>query len=159
MKVKNILIYESWMEIMKSLPSQQVGDLMKAIISWRDGNEPDLSDPVVKGMFMVMSNDLEKMSINYNNKVNANRLNGKKGGAPVGNRNAMKTTQINPNNLKEKEKEKEKDIEKDIDKVSGTNNASTIVFEKIKKPLSTERVKEILEDKDSREYLDTLIKK
>lgn len=130
MRIKNILIYDSIWGLLDKLTDTQVSILFRSIKTWREGLEPEIEDPLIQGLWLGIEPNLVSLEESYSSKVNANRENGKKGGAPKGNRNAIKqpktteTTQVvnkttettqnnpnNPNNLKEKEKEKEKERE------------------------------------------------
>lgn len=118
----NIIIYKSHFELIKLLTNEQAGELFKSIGLYSEGITPEISDPMVKGIFMAISRDFDLQAENYAKKVNANRENGKKGGRPVKpkltednqiNPMGFLETQHNPQNLKDKDKDKDKDIEKD----------------------------------------------
>ncbi len=115
--MKNVIIYESHFELIKSLTNEQAGVLIKSIGDFSKGIEPTITDPLVMGIFMVIRRDFEIQSINYQKKVETNRQNGKNGGRPKTQNNQMgfPETQPNPQNLKDKDKDKDKDKEKDID--------------------------------------------
>jgi len=127
MRIKNILIYDSIWGLLDNLTDPQVAMLFRAIKSWKDGYEPQIEDPLIKGVWLGILPNLNNLEDNYNNIVERNRENGKKGGRPKtqttqhnpnnpsGFNKTQKTqkTQNNPNNLKEKEKEKDKEKERD----------------------------------------------
>jgi hypothetical protein len=137
---KNIIIYESHFELMEGLTDEQAGILIKAIGLFRLGKEPNITDKLVLGIFMVIKRDFIIQSENYEKKVKANQENGKKGGRPskpnvtednLQNPMGLLKTQPNPQNLKDKDKDKEK--EKDIDnkKVKANSlqaNSNAILF-------------------------------
>ncbi len=116
--MKNVIIYDSHFELMKSLTDEQAGILIKSIGELKKGNKPTITDSLVLGIFMAISRDFEIQSQNYNKKVETNRKNGELGGRPKTqnnpqNPNGFSETQTNPENLKDKDKDKEKDKEKD----------------------------------------------
>jgi hypothetical protein len=116
--MKNVIIYESHFELIKSLTNEQAGVLIKSIGDFSKAIEPTITDPLVMGIFMVIRRDFELQSINYKKKVEVNRQNGKFGGRPKTHNNPIgfPETQHNPQNLKDKDKDKDKEKEKDIDR-------------------------------------------
>ena len=132
MRVPNIIIFHSWFEDFEKykLSDEQVGKLIRAIGRWKNGDELTCDDDFIRGILVGYSKNLNDMVDNYNNKVEKNRENGRKGGRPRKTQNnplgyletqkthsvleKPKETQHNPKNLKEKDKEKEKEKDKDI---------------------------------------------
>jgi len=105
MKKLNVMIYAETLEALCELPNEDVGALMKHINDWNNGKEVVIENPFHKGMWKVILPDLERNKEGYLSIVERNKENGKKGGAPVGNKNAVKnktsdglneTTQNNP---------------------------------------------------------------
>jgi len=105
MKKLNVMIYAETLEALCELPNEDVGALMKHINDWNNGKEVVIENPFHKGMWKVILPDLERNKEGYLTIVERNKENGKKGGAPVGNKNAVKnktsdglneTTQNNP---------------------------------------------------------------
>ena len=106
----NKILYKSHFELFKKLTPEQVYQLINKI----GDNHYELTDPVCIGIWLYgMERDFKVQEENYNKVVENNRENGKKGGAPKGNKNAVKqpkttettqvvdkTTKNNPNNLK-----------------------------------------------------------
>ena len=80
--MENILIYGSIFDMTDKMTDEQVGKLFKAINKWRGGTEPEFDDPMLIGVWMGISPNLEQLKSNYDTKVAANRENGKKGGRP-----------------------------------------------------------------------------
>jgi hypothetical protein len=119
--MENLLIYGSILEMTDDMSNEEAGILFKALNSWRKDEEVIIEDRYLKGIWKGILPSLEQIKSNYNNKVNANRENGKKGGRPKTQTNPQKPmgyleTHDNPNNLKDKDKDKDKDKEIDIDK-------------------------------------------
>jgi hypothetical protein len=94
MERESILMYRSTREMLMDLKREDPEQYMTAIEMYMDyafdGTEPELSGKsLVTKLFWKASKPL----IDANNK---NYVNGCKGGAPTGNKNAKKTTQNNP---------------------------------------------------------------
>ena len=114
-KLKNIIIYESWLDFMDDLTPEETGLLMKKIIHWNKGEDYETGDRFIEGYFKGMIGNLENAAENYQKTVERNRENGKKGGRPKTQETqvVISETHSNPENHKEKEKEKEKEREKE----------------------------------------------
>lgn len=124
----NKIIYTSHFELFDKLTDIQLAQVIRKI----GNSEFEITDPVSIGIWYVMERDFVIQEQNYRNKVEKNRENGKKGGAPKKISNPTKptitqknpmgylgthnnpqeatTTEVNPNNLKDKDK-----VTKDID--------------------------------------------
>lgn len=143
MKVKNVILLSSWLDMFEHLTDEQLGEMMRAILQWRKGDKVEIKDQLIMGMFMGMHGNLEDMVKKYQNKVDANRKNGAKGGRPKTQETQMvlekpTETQPNPKNLKDKDKEKEKDKEREKD-----TDKDTVLGPK------EERIQQILNDKET----------
>lgn len=93
-------------------PEQSI-EILKLIQAKYNDVEYKSNDDVVNAYWFMMEDVVESAKEKYDNRVNANRINGSKGGAPKGNKNASKTTQTtenNPNNLKNKNMNKNMNI-------------------------------------------------
>ena len=129
---KNVIIYQSHFDLFDQLNDIQAGKLIKAIGKYEKGIQPTIDDDLVKGIFISIKRDFDIQSENYKKIVDRNRENGKKGGKPKlteanpTNPMGILGTQVNPNNLKDKDKDKDKDNNKDIDKdyYSNSNNSN-----------------------------------
>jgi hypothetical protein len=96
MERESILMYRSTREMLQDLKNESTEQYLLALESYMnyafDGIEPDLEgQPLVLKLFWKAAKPL----IDANNK---NYINGCKGGAPMGNKNAKKTTQKQPKN-------------------------------------------------------------
>ena len=105
-KRKSIIIHDRWFDLMinKVNPEQTV-EIIKLIHAKHNDYEYVCMDDAVNAHWYHMEEVVISASESYDRKVEANRRNGKKGGAPKGNKNASKTTQTtqnNPNNLNNK---------------------------------------------------------
>jgi hypothetical protein len=155
MAIKHTIIYQSHFELMDNLSDEQAGILIKSIGLFQKGIEPNISDPMVFGIFLAIKRDFQIQSENYQKKVKANQENGAKGGRPKVSINPSNPvgyleTQANPQNLKDKDKDKDKDIDIDIDKDKDKDNSSlpgiAVNAPDFKPILSTEEFDNIFND-------------
>lgn len=117
-KRKSIIIHQRWMQLMiEVLTPEQSIEMLKLIWATYNDEEYVCTDPVVLSNWFLMQDVVESAKDKYDKRVNSNRENGKKGGAPKGNTNACKTTQTtenNPNNLKNKNMNMNMNMNKNI---------------------------------------------
>ena len=77
--------------LVKHLSDEEAGELWKMLFRLAiDGEHGQSDSDLVNMVFSWMANKLERDFSDYARKVELNRENGKKGGAPKGNRNAAK---------------------------------------------------------------------
>ena len=97
----SFVIYHSYLDSLEDLTDEQFGKLFRALFHYEiKREEPDFTGGL-KIAFNFIKQDLDVNLEKYEKKCEKNRLNGLKGGAPVGNQNARKqpkTTENNPNN-------------------------------------------------------------
>lgn len=97
----SFIIYHSYMDIFEDLTDEQLGKLFRAFFNYELHRiEPDFVGEM-KIAFKFIKKDLDVNLEKYEKTCEKNRLNGLKGGAPIGNQNAKKqpkTTQNNPDN-------------------------------------------------------------
>lgn len=101
----------SYYEAISNLPDAERLALYDALCMFGlYGEEPENLPPMAKGFFILIRPNIESSKARYK----ANTENGRKGGAPKGNKNAKKQ----PKNNQDKDRDKEKDIdkEKEMDK-------------------------------------------
>lgn len=96
---ESFIIYASFYKPISKLSDKQLGRLFRAIFRYHiDGDVAVEED--IEMAFAFFVNQFEIDESKYQSKVERNRDNGRKGGAPKGNRNAAKnsseTTQCNP---------------------------------------------------------------
>jgi hypothetical protein len=118
MKRKSIVIHQKWFDLMINVlsPEQSI-EILKLIQAKYNDEEYKSFDTTVNAYWYMMEDIVEAAKDKYDARVEANRRNGLKGGAPVGNNNASKTTettQNNPNNLKNKNMNMNKNMNKNI---------------------------------------------
>ena len=86
--------------MINKLKPEQTIEILKLIHAKYNDYEYICTDEIVNQHWYHMEEVVAAASEKFDRRVEANRKNGKKGGAPKGNKNASKTTQNNPNNLK-----------------------------------------------------------
>ena len=92
------------------MTDEQAGKLLKAILTYVNGSDPEFDDPVAMVAFQPVRMQLERDHQSYVNTVIRNRENGRKGGRP-------KKTQENPvGYLGNPNKPKKADTDTDTDK-------------------------------------------
>jgi hypothetical protein len=116
-----VIILRSYWESIKDLPDDKRLFFWESIIQYGLNDIEPTVTGIEKSLWVSIKSSMDSNIRRYNTSVE----NGKKGGAPKGNKNAKKqpeTTQNNPiqpkttkNNLN-KDKDKDKDIDKDMDK-------------------------------------------
>jgi hypothetical protein len=79
MKKINVMIYAETLEALCELPNEDVGALIKHINDWNNGKEVVIDNPYHKGMWKVILPDLERNKETYQNIIERNKENGKKG--------------------------------------------------------------------------------
>lgn len=101
MDKKSFLFYLNWEEQVDLMNDVELRSFIKNLCRFANDEEVELKTREEKLCWLGILPALEINKVKYNKKVEANRENGKLGGAPVGNQNARKneTTQNNPNNL------------------------------------------------------------
>lgn len=106
MEQKSFLFYLNWEKQIDDLDDQELRRLITNLIKYHKGEEVDLQTKTDRLAWHGILPGLETNKDKYDKKVQANRENGKLGGAPKGNQNASKdkTTQNNPNQPKQPDK-------------------------------------------------------
>lgn len=62
---KSFVMYESWAKLISGCPDEQAGQLIKAICNYKLGHEVKLENPMVKAMFDMIRETLDKDSKKY----------------------------------------------------------------------------------------------
>lgn len=102
MTKNTFVIRTGYYDIVKDMSDKQAGLLLKAIFNYAaDKKTPELTDVEVKMAFRFVKQDLDYDEQRYLARVEHNRKIAKLGGAPKGNKNAVKQ----PNGLKNNPKE------------------------------------------------------
>lgn len=152
---ESIIFYISQYTAIKDLTDEQIGRLFRAIFEKQLGNEVVLEDDI-KIAFNFINNQLVVDEKKYTEKCEKNRNNGKKGGAPIGNQNAKKTTKQpkQPNGFKNNPNDNENDNDNDNENDNDNsdvvvNKLFTFVEENFGRPLAPLELEEINTWKDN----------
>lgn len=89
MSKDSLIFYISQFKAIETLSNEQLGRLFRAIFEKQLGKEVVLDDDI-KIAFNFINNQMVIDEDKYKKKCETNRENGKKGGAPKGNKNASK---------------------------------------------------------------------
>lgn len=123
-KENNIVFRSSWFKTLKRYTPEMVVEFLNALESYSNNEPVEIHNDRVMDLWEQAEPLLDSDNQKYLKRVEINRQNGKKGGAPNGNTNASKTTENNPiqpkttEGLKKQPKqtiEKEIEIEREID--------------------------------------------
>ena len=125
----NIIFRASWFLTLERWSPELVKEFIDALHSYYNNTEIEITNDRVLDMWINAQPLLDADREKFNKRVEINRENGRKGGAPEGNKNATKSTEINQEQPKtteglnkqpkqpiekEKEKENDNDIEKEM---------------------------------------------
>jgi hypothetical protein len=112
-------VKKEWGKLFERLSNEEIGLIIKNMYRLDDNEELiEMTLPAEMLFFGSIAPTQEFNRDRYERKITANRMNGAKGGAPVGNQNARKhenITQNNPNQHKERDIVKEKEIVKETE--------------------------------------------
>ena len=92
-----IIHLDDYGRTLKGMKNEEVGELIKAIISHIEGIEPEITSPTVQAVYPIMSGRVDR-DIAYRKKASEF---GKLGGAPIGNSNAK--TRVDKGNTRVKQ--------------------------------------------------------
>ncbi len=59
------LFKRSWSAIFSALPDPEAGQLIKAVIAYTEGQDPELEDPVLNSIYQAMAADLDGNALRY----------------------------------------------------------------------------------------------
>lgn len=76
---KSFVMYMSWMPMMKAMPAEQLGELMKAVAFYQMGEEYTITDPMVAAIWEMIHTTLEEDRIKYEETCQARAEAGKRG--------------------------------------------------------------------------------
>ena len=78
---RNLLFMHSWMALFKTMPSQEAGDLIKAVCAFVQGENVDLENPLVLAMFNFIKGQIEENTEAYRAKCEKQAEYGRMGSA------------------------------------------------------------------------------
>ena len=96
-KLEKFVVLLEWTDAWFHLTDEEMGILFRKFISHSKGEEMEIENRVVKGLWLSKVNDIDRMTAKYLKDIE----NGKLGGAPKGNKNASKQPKINPQTTQE----------------------------------------------------------
>lgn len=129
---KSFVFYVEWRDVLMDYPAEVRYEVYDAIIEYAASGKLSELKPLAKMAFSFIKKDMDRNQDKYNGKVETNRENGKKGGAPLGNSNARrkqpKTTETTQNNRTVEQTTETTLNENDNDNVNenGNNNPPSI---------------------------------
>lgn len=78
---KSFLFMDSWMALFETMPSQEAGDLIKAVCAFVKGEKVDLENPLVLAMFNLIKGQIEENTEAYRAKCEKQAEYGRMGSA------------------------------------------------------------------------------
>lgn len=112
---ESFIFYRSFYESIKELNDKQQYELYKAIMEYQFDNKENELEGITKAIFTLVKPQLEANNKRYEN--------GRKGGAPIGNQNAKKTTKKQPkNNLETTKKQPNNNENVNVNENDNENN-------------------------------------
>ena len=79
---QGFMVYRTWSPIIKSISDEAAGKLFKACMRHQDGEDVAIDDPVLNGVFQMMTRAFDIDAKKYAERCEKNAENGKKGGRP-----------------------------------------------------------------------------
>ena len=145
----SFLLYLDALDILAELTDEDAGKIFKAIWLYKKEQKIELTG-VLKALFIPIKNFLDRDAEKYNQKVEKNRENGKKGGAPKGNKNASKNNPIQPETTENNQavdlpaEKQPKQADSDSDSDSDSEYLKNIILKEKYKDLITLEWKELI---------------
>ncbi len=99
---KSFVFYESWYEVLEDERQEVQWEVIRAVMEYVFNDNLVELKPNAKMAFKFIKKDIDRDLEKYRQKCEKNRQNARKGGAPIGNANAKKTTERLKNNRTEK---------------------------------------------------------
>lgn len=62
---KSFIMYMSWMPMLKTMPSEQLGELMKAVAFFQTGEEYEITDPMIAAVWNMIREVMEEDAQKY----------------------------------------------------------------------------------------------
>ena len=86
----SFIMYKSWEEAFELLSIEEQAQMMKNLFLWHRNEEPVLNTQSLKLVWKLIEFNLIHNAENYDKRSETSSKNGKSGGAPKGNKNALK---------------------------------------------------------------------
>lgn len=82
MKIKTLKLEDTWYPMLEMLDTEQLGEVLKAMMDWNNHKEPVFHGIETKMAFNLLLPNLTRQAEVYEKRTIANRINGNKGGRP-----------------------------------------------------------------------------
>jgi hypothetical protein len=99
---KSFVAYCDWGEIFDELDNEEAGKLVKHLFDYVRDKNPKAEDKLTKMMFIQIQQSLKRDLVKYENYIDKQSLNGKKGGRPKNPKNPTLFSKTQPLNGKPK---------------------------------------------------------
>ena len=90
---KSFIAYSDWQETFEELSNEEAGKLVKHLFNYVNDKNPEASDKLTKMCFIPIKQSLKRDLVKYDNYIDKQRVNGKKGGRPKKNPTLSEETQ------------------------------------------------------------------
>ena len=87
---QSFIIYKSWEEAFTLLSDVELAQMFKNLFLWHRNEQPILNTPSLQLVWKLIQFNLIQNAENYDRRSETSSKNGKNGGAPKGNTNALK---------------------------------------------------------------------
>jgi len=87
---QSFIIYKSWEEAFTLLSDAEQAQMMRNLFLWHRNEQPILNTPSLQLVWKLIQYNLIQNAENYDRRSETSSKNGKLGGAPKGNKNALK---------------------------------------------------------------------
>jgi len=113
---KSFLIYTDSRAMVEKLSNERAGILFKTLFSYCDDENPNCDDEVIDMVFEHFKSILKRDLKKYENIIERNRQNGKKGGRPQNQNNPVGflETQVNPSKPKKADTDNDTETDNEI---------------------------------------------
>ena len=106
MEKRTFLMYSEWQPLLEGMSDEQAGQLFKKIYAYQTGNEYEIQDALILGVFNMIKAKFDADRKLYVEKCERNKLNGAKGGRPK-KQEPKKTERLTEKPKKEEPKKQE----------------------------------------------------
>jgi hypothetical protein len=87
---QSFIIYKSWEEAFSMLSNEEQAQMFRNLFLWHRNEQPILNTPSLKLVWKLIEFNLIQNVENYDKRSETSAKNGAQGGAPKGNKNALK---------------------------------------------------------------------
>lgn len=106
MEKRTFLMYSEWQPLLEGMSDEQAGQLFKKIYAYQTGNEYEIQDALILGVFNMIKAKFDADRKLYDEKCEKNRANGAKGGRPKKQEKAKETERLEEKPKAKKEEPK-----------------------------------------------------